>query len=358
MSTFSRYVPIVLVGLTLSLACSGGSEPGGSDAGPGPGGSDAGLGPGGSDAGPGPGGSDAGGSSGHALPNDAPRLYNKTCTQSACDTCREDSFSDCHECTRICSNSSAPADCFSTCSNICGSSCPVCSKPEICEEWRYTVPLPKLDENVFEACLAYDRACPLAVAYPQSACHFYARAYRPEVAGEIACLTQRGCDDAGCLVLPVTARTLATDLCQREAGCGKPCSHSFEGDSEDVLRPELVQGLRACIAEPSCNEFSACEKAYMDLAGLWYANPEHVGNVRAINEDPVAHADDPKWGQECYGAAACGNFDCVKGSCDVCDSYCVRACRTDADCIGQFVGTLLTPHCFTLGADLGGCSTF
>jgi len=67
--------------------------------------------------------------------------------------------------------------------------------------------------------------------------------------------------------------------------------------------------------------------------------------------DPVTN-----WLIDCTADVECGSgcgFSCVE-VCSACSPVCAVPCQTDADCAGQYIGTLATPSCFLLDAVYGG----
>jgi hypothetical protein len=314
---FTRYLSILFLAPALFAACSGGSA------------------------------TDAGGRGGAS--NGQP-FYEMTCAQTACDECRDENSSACRECTGLCSRSSS-SDCFTSCARICGGSCAACSREPECTKWRVTLPLPPLDRGVYDACLAQERACPSGSSSAESLCHYLARVMRPEAAEALSCIANNSCQP--CSTAP--SGTLDTELCDRQRACHGECPAGSR--REDLLRPELVQGLRSCIAEPTCSKFDACVHAYDRLGALAFAGKDKVGDIFAIDGSPELHADDDKWYASCYDASSCGaRFSCYQ-SCATCSPFCAIPCQTDADCVGQFVGSELAWQCFNFHDVYGGHCT-
>jgi hypothetical protein len=215
----------------------------------------------------------------------------------------------------------------------------------VCKKHKTTLPLPRLDRDVYEACLAEAQACDpeASVIGPQEICHNAARTLRHEVADELRCTVDNGCQPCG---MPSAPGTLEREVCERQKSCGFDCSPPFVDEAEHRLRPELVRGLRACVAESDCEAVRACLFAYGRLALIGLLDPqERVGDVYAIDDSHETHADDHKWFAGCSSSATCGSrFQCVK-LCNSCDSSCQIPCDTNADCVGQYIGVDLSYYC-------------
>lgn len=285
---------------------------------------------------------DGGGDGGFGISGAA---YTKTCAKTACESCRDDVADACSECQNICSSPYADLSCFSTCRDICGTSCRACTGSDSCLEWEVQLPTPQLDQTLYDACLAARNAC-TPTDYDASYCNYLARTMKPSTADSLACLVNNACDVSKCDA-PTDAGTLGIDFCARAAQCGKPCKESepgFLNSIEHDLRPELLRSMRQCIAEDICSVFEACGAAHENLWQLAWEKAD-PGTDSACTE---------AWLNEC-GTCECG-FTCVK-SCSTCAARCVDPCTTDADCIGKRAGILETPHCFGANkqGDIGYC---
>ena len=268
--------------------------------------------------------------------------YEKTCLQTFCESCREEISSHCSECHRICRDSS----CSSTCTDICHTECRSCSGESACEEWAATMPLPALDQRLYDVCLEATDTCS-DTDYSQSYCNYVARTLRPEAIAPFSCWLDHSCDLTPCSPKPNDAPpTLGHEYCDRAAACSRDCREgdvAFLNDRDSDLRPELERGLRHCIAEETCEEFRACAQAYDDLWQLAWE--------RADPGTPSACAE--SYLSEC-GACDCG-FECIQ-TCDTCTPRCAIPCRSDADCAGTSVGVAATPVCQNYSSDeVGYC---
>ncbi|MDF3066722.1 MAG: hypothetical protein K0R38_2323 [Polyangiaceae bacterium] len=279
--------------------------------------------------------------------------YTTTCEETACEACSDHVSSDCSACHSLCLSSSDTASCLGTCSNICATSCSACSRAPVCKKHKTTLPLPPLDRDVYEACLAEAQACnpEASVIGPQEICHNAARTLRHEVADELRCTVDNDCQPCG---MPSAPGTIGSEACEREKSCGFDCSFPFPDGAEHRFRPELVRGLRACLAESDCEAVRACLFAYGRLSRVGLDPQERVGDVYAIDDSPETHADDHKWYAACSSSASCGSrLQCVK-PCKNCDSFCQIPCATNADCVGQYIGVDLAYYCRRITSDGAG----
>jgi hypothetical protein len=199
--------------------------------------------------------------------------YTKTCKLTACDSCRDDVSAACSECYDLCRSPYADSSCYSTCSDICHTQCRSCAGSQVCEEWTVTLLPPTLDQALYDKCLATETAC-TPDAYDRSYCNYIARTMQSTMGKEFECFATKGCDAAECSVEP-SLGTLGTSYCERAARCGKPCRDSdapFLNSVERILRPELVRGVRECIAEETCSVFESCGDAFEQLWQLAWEN--------------------------------------------------------------------------------------
>lgn len=267
--------------------------------------------------------------------------YTKTCARTLCDTCRDRVSSNCSQCTSLCSRPGAYSGCFSDCSDICSSTCSACSGPSSCEQWEVALPVPALDEPLYESCLRTQETCSPS-DYDRSYCNYFARTMRPETIGEFDCVFNSGCDASEQCPKSDQSGTLGTAFCERADRCGQPCRDSHAGflnGIEKTLRPELKSSLQQCIAEPSCAEFKACARAHDELWQLAWEKAD-PGTPSLC------------WLSEC-GTCDC-DLSCVQ-ACSTCTSRCAMPCRTDSDCAGTTVASVPTPTCFRIGDDPGYC---
>lgn len=195
--------------------------------------------------------------------------YTKSCARTTCDTCREQVSSNCRECTRVCSRSSAYSGCAADCSDLCRSTCSACSGPERCEQWQ--IDLPPLEPNleVFERCLRARRACRPGEDH-LATCQYSAQLMNLRLIERLECVASHGCTvDAGCAATQIPPGAAGTKFCDRSASCGVPC---LEGEAlhlntlEPTLRPEVEHSLKQCLAELTCVDFRMCSEA---LRPLW-----------------------------------------------------------------------------------------
>lgn len=247
LKNFARTVASVRVAASFLVACGSGS---GSDGGPG------------------------------ELNGARAQSYTLSCTESSCDSCRDDADDRYSECLRLCSDPYAPSDCFSQCPSIGDSSCPyACGANERCEEWKADLPLPERDESFFAACTQFGRTCTEAgEKFVDARCDQEARLQQPQFADEYACVTDHACDRDGAAHCRTTLKpgTMGTALCKRAKSCGEPCrpadekymsDEEFINSLEGKLRPSLVDVAMRCAAEKECAKFAACRKA---LDHLWW----------------------------------------------------------------------------------------
>lgn len=272
--------------------------------------------------------------------------YTKTCTLTACESCREDVDVACSECESLCVSPYADLSCFSTCRSICGTRCSSCSGNDSCLEWEVDLPEPVLNQALYDKCLAVENACS-PDDYDGSFCNYIARTMQPSKIEELECRLSNGCNDSACDGSPFVG-TLGTEYCARAERCGQPCRESdpiFLNSIEQTVRPELARSLRQCIAEDTCSVFKACAAAHQALWQLAWEKAD-PGSVAACGE---------AWLDEC-GTCECG-FTCIQ-SCSTCPPRCVDPCRSDADCVGKTVGSLAAPHCDGIysAGDEGYCS--
>jgi hypothetical protein len=222
-------------------------------------------------------GSGSSGAAGGELNGDSVKPYTLTCTQSSCDSCRDDAEARYAECSSLCRSAFAPAGCFSQCPSIGDSSCPYdCGANERCDEWKANLPVPERDEDAYQACLAFNAACvDVEQKFIDAQCNYEARLMQPKHGAQFECALERGCDKASeCFVVPAPG-TLGSETCRRSAACGVPCRAAEAGFSSDEdylngvegsLRPSLVALARRCVTEPTCAEFKACNES---LEYLW-----------------------------------------------------------------------------------------
>lgn len=203
--------------------------------------------------------------------------YEKTCVQTACDSCRAQTSDLCWECNRLCSGPGAPANCFSQCSSICDDRCPAACSGDACEKWATSVVLPALNSNLYAQCLLYRSECAQGgdAAYRAKYCDLFART-RDEAIGKLmVCWADHGCDSSpDCAGLSkFELGTLGTAVCDRARRCGLTCGDVGDIDlnlTEAELRTVIKDGLSHCIAEESCAEFKQCANAYGNLlAPFW-----------------------------------------------------------------------------------------
>lgn len=195
--------------------------------------------------------------------------YEKTCVQTACDSCLEQTSELCAECTALCRSPGAPSSCFSTCSSICSDRCPDACSGEACEEWATTVALPPPNPELYTQCMLFRTACA-----PQDGnaryCDMVARTHHSGAGQMMVCWAEHECQSSPECIPPIELYlgTVGTDLCARARQCDATCDSAIDISldvKESLWRPQLRDGLRHCISEASCIEFKECANAYISI---------------------------------------------------------------------------------------------
>lgn len=233
------------------------------------------------------GGSDMDGSP-YELNGARSQSYTFSCSESSCDSCRNDAADRYSECLRLCRGPYAPSGCFSQCPSIGDSSCPYsCGVNERCDEWKADLPLPLRDEQFFAACSQFGIACTEAgEKFVDARCDQEARLQQPQFADEYTCTTEHACDRDGAANCRTRSApgTIGTAICARAKSCGEPCrpademhmsDEEFINSFEGKLRPSLVEVVKQCVAENDCAKFAACRAALDDLWWLDVNNYLH-----------------------------------------------------------------------------------
>src|SRR6478609_2544223 len=286
-------------------------------------------------------------------------FYTLTCAQDYCESCLENASEACDDCNSLCSNSST-SGCFSTCSRICGDTCPkACSGTSLCKEWKAELTPLDRDEERYDSCLAYERACS-PDKYNSSLWDYIGRVGRREgtakFAAALTCRLEHQCENAdecngSSSSTQATTGTLGDKMCARRSQCGDDCrdgDEKFLNGLELSARHEVVEGVRHCIAEEACGSFKACDKAYDGFFRSSHAEPKDPAATVAALAAVDWHGDARRCREAFY--SSCGVCDCgfvCQKSCPTCNAFCLMPCTSDSQCVGldETLGLEGTPVC-------------
>jgi len=203
---------------------------------------------------------------------DAVVPYVTVCAQTVCEqeleACRSARDEDRSSCYDSCVYNVDPAGCASACGSAYSgsSSCSCSTDSDECVKRGVTLQPPPLNQELFAETLTYLAQCNPSYGDPPALAEYYARSFRHEYVETLKCTIANGCADTADCEHYSGIGSLGDTICARQQACGKLCDDDLPDSTaagfidveEARYRPALVEQLRRCASEASCDIATAC----------------------------------------------------------------------------------------------------
>jgi len=204
---------------------------------------------------------------------DSVEPYRWTCVETTCElrerTCEEEQARRCEDCYDLCLQPGVDAaSCASTCRSVCTRSCASCSAPiDECASMGVVFDPPQVNAELYREAAAYISECEPDYGDPDALAEFYGRSRRHEYTEILRCFRMNACRAPLECNDIVGTGSVGDAICGRQAQCGVRCDDLVDDDQvvasvlnlmEPSLRPQLVDQLFRCAAEPTCDVATSC----------------------------------------------------------------------------------------------------